>query len=432
MSNRRTTNILTLFLILTTLVLAALIFSDWLPWLRGPAPETPEWYWPHQIRPFSRWLPAVLAGVGMWGAAAWWLVQEKPSRARNVAALLSLIVASLLLQLALVYADRPDLPAELVDRTLSNLASGFFEPAAEIDAMGAALQNYPALMPTFASEHARTHPPGLIVANWLSVQAFTAVPNLSQKIAHAIWPLRCMDLWLLNRPAAVAAALGFWALLPLLAAALTVLPAFGLARHYYKGRSARLAAVLAATIPALLLFAPKSVQLYAPLGLLLVWLFHVGIIKRSWVRLLAAGVLLSGLSFLSFGNAALGLLLLLYGALLVWEQRQNNAAANAGPDWRGWATLLLAFGAGALSFWLIYWLGWGVTPWEIARVGLGQHYELVTNLRRYEWWLGWNLIDVVIWGGWPMALGFILVLYWLYEVFYIKKQRPLTLWPCHY
>ncbi|MFN2137170.1 MAG: hypothetical protein ACK2UK_14520, partial [Candidatus Promineifilaceae bacterium] len=47
-----------------------------------------------------------------------------------------------------------------------------------------------------------------------------------------------------------------------------------------------------------------------------------------------------------------------------------------------------------------------VSPADTAAVGLSQHYTLVTNLRRYDWWVFWNLLDLVIFSGWPLALGF--------------------------
>jgi hypothetical protein len=66
----------------------------------------------------------------------------------------------------------------------------------------------------------------------------------------------------------------------------------------------------------------------------------------------------------------------------------------------------LAFGIGALALWLILLAGWGVEPWAVAQAGLAQHYTLVADLRRYEWWIGWNLVDLLVYGGWPTLLGF--------------------------
>ncbi len=42
----------------------------------------------------------------------------------------------------------------------------------------------------------------------------------------------------------------------------------------------------------------------------------------------------------------------------------------------------------------------------MARVGLQQHYELVTSLRRYDWWVVYNLVDLLIFAGPIVVLGF--------------------------
>lgn len=383
-----------------SLLLVVLILTDVLPWLRGPAPETPEWYWPYLLRPVTRWWPALLAAGALWACAALWLRDERPSRRRTAIALAGLVATSLLLQISFAYADNSDLPQELINRVQSNLASGYFEPAVEIDDLSAALRAYPAVMPTFPSEHAQTHPPGLVLANWLTVRLWERIPAAAEPVARLIWPNRCIDLWLLNRSAAVAAALGTWVLLPLLAAALTVLPAFGLARRWLHGRGVALAAVLAATVPTLLLFAPKVVQFYAPLTLLLFWALDHALSARSARWMTVAGLLLSVLSFLSLGNAALLLPLLIFTLLRLYR------SADEPPALRAMVGHTAVFGVAAASIWLFYWLASGVAPWQIAAVGLGQHYTLVTNLRRYDWWIVWNLVDLLVYGGWPTVLGF--------------------------
>lgn len=404
-----------------SLVLAGLIFSDWLPNLRGPAPGTSEWYWPYQIRPLARWWAPVLAAFGLLVVVAWWLRQHKPSNWRTIVSLTGLALGSLLLQLGLIYADRPAVTAELMDRTLSNLASGFFEPAVEIDDLGQVLRHYPQTMPTFASEHARTHPPGLIAANWLTVQALARAPGLSTAVAHRVWPLRCTDLWLLNRPSHVAAALAVWAVLPLLVAALTVFPAYALAHRWLRPPAARLATALVATMPALLLFAPKSVQLYPSLTFAILLSFHRGLAGRArrsaarrWFFL--AGLLLSLSTFLSLGNGALLLLLGIYAWLYLWQGDGQPASqprvsgsspslSGSGPADLGHG--LLAFAAGAIAVWLVYWLGWSVSPLAVASTGLQQHYQLVTQHRRYAWWLFYNLVDVLVYAGLPLVVGFV-------------------------
>lgn len=383
--------------IFPALALIVLIFSDAVPWLRGPAPETSEWYWPYLLRPFPRWwLPIIVALLFMM-IAAWWLRQPANSR-RDILALLALSSVMIGLQLALIYADRPAVLAELVDRTLSNLSGGYFEPAAAITDLNTALQNYPALMPNFVAEHARTHPPGLIAANNRTIAFFDHFPRLSLALARLVYPGRCTDLWLLERPYPVAAALLIWSIMPLIAAAVTIWPGYALAHQWLEPAAARLATLLIATIPALLLFAPKVVQLYPPLILLLFWALSHGLKTDRLRWFFLAGLLYSLLTFLSLGNLALALPIGLYVLLDLWRRQRLTAVS----------LLLKAAGltAGGLALWLIYWWGWGVPPWAIVQTGLDQHYSLVTLLRRYDWWVIWNLIDGLVYGGWPLVLGF--------------------------
>lgn len=389
--NRRTA-----LLLLPALFLILFVFTDWLPWLRGPAPGTSEWYWPYLLRPFSRWWSPFITGGGLLLIAAWWL--RRPAQTRHHwAILLALSAAMMGLQLSLIYAHRPAVLAELVDRTLTILDGGFFVPAAELDDLGATLRDYPQQMPSFLSEHARTHPPGLIIANNRTIALFALFPDLSLTLAQQVYPGRCMDLWLLERPFAVAAALLAWAILPLLAATLTLWPGYRLAQIWLDEEAARLATLLLTTLPSLLLFAPKVVQLYPPLVLLLFLALVRGLERPSAGWLLLAGGLYGLLTFLSLGNLALALPIGLYGLLDLWRNGRftwRNSLATAVP---------LAFGG--LSIWLFYWVGWGVPPWAIIQTGLGQHYELVTLHRRYDWWLVWNLVDLLVFAGWPLLLG---------------------------
>lgn len=389
-----------------TLILLLLVVSDWLPLLRGPAPETAEWYWPYQIRPWSRWLKPLLAAALTAVVAGWWLRIPSSERRQMRLGLWGVALAIFLLQIALVNADSDNIQYELINRVYSNLASGFFQPAAEITDLGSALADYPALMPTFASEHAQTHPPGLVAANWLTIRLLDYLPALAGLLAPPAVAARCIDLWLLDREAAVAAALVVWALLPLAAAALTVFPAYWCARRLLPETAVPLAVLLVVTLPALLLFAPKVVQLYAPLTLLILLTFLKGWQSWAYRWFFVSGLLLSLATFLSLGNAALLLCLGLLALGFIWQARWDIK-----KEGRRLLAAGLIFLAGASFVWLIYALGWGVMPWQIGRIGLGRHYALVTNLRRYEWWLLWNWVDVLVFCGWGVALGFMAVLF---------------------
>ena len=112
LSNKRK-KLLLIFLVASTLMVAALIISDWIPYIRGPAPETKEWYWPYEIRAIGRWWPPILVAGLMWTISAWWLAPDKTSHKRNILALSGLVLTLFLMQLALIYADRSNAALEL-------------------------------------------------------------------------------------------------------------------------------------------------------------------------------------------------------------------------------------------------------------------------------------------------------------------------------
>ncbi len=262
---------------LASLTVAVLIVTDAVPQLRGPAPTTDVWHWPYLLRPIVRWWPAMLF-AGLLAIVGVWWVAHQPDRAWPVAIIVALTLG---LQLSLIYADRPAIGAELVDRTLSKDTSGYAAVAGEIDALSPALRAYPQLMAGFDNEHARTHPPGLVAAFWLGDRAFRLWPALAEWAGAPVRLWRCTDLWVLSRPPSTAAGLLVGSWLPVLAAALVPLAAYGVARRLLRGAAVALAAVLAATIPALLVFSPTPDQLYALLSLVSLWLVLKGLARRS-------------------------------------------------------------------------------------------------------------------------------------------------------
>lgn len=399
---------LTLLVATVTIGLLILIFSDVWPYLRGPAPDSSEWAWPFGWRPVSRWWAAGGAAMGLWLTAVVWFRSHLPQRAHPALWLLLLMGWHILLQVGLIYAAHPQPTTELVARAYSKQTAGYFVDSISQIEKGSVttfLADYPTQMPHFPSEHMRTHPPGLPLLNWGAVQVMAQFPAVADWLAPTVWHGRCIDLWLIDRPPAVAAGLWLMAWMPLFIAALTLPLAYGVARALYppeQEQTARLAAVLTGTLPTLFVFAPITDQLFAPLALLATWLLlgagspnaSVGRVAGS---LFGAGVILSGLTWLSLGNAALVLPL---GLWLAWTWLGQGVA------WRVWLVGGITAVVGGLSFWLIYWAGWGIPPWAIVQEGLHQHYELVTRHRRYDWWLGWNLLDLVLFSGgvWLLAV----------------------------
>jgi hypothetical protein len=388
------------------LLLVILIFTDWSPILRGPAPDTAVWHWPYLLRPVARWWPALLTAGALLALAFFWL--RRPPHAPDRWPLALLIPLSLALQLSLIYADRPAVLAELVDRTLAVQTNGYFWTAAQADHFPALLADYPAAMGQFESEHARTHPPGLPLLNWWVIRLMARWPDAAEWLAAAVWPQRCVDLWLLNQPAHIVAALGIMAFVPVIAANVAILLVYLLARRLFAPPGVRLATLLTAVMPALLIFAPLPDQLFVPLSLGVLLAFLAGFAQQNSARLIyffIAGLLLSVSSFLSLGNAALLLPLLLFVALTISAGRNAPAQTVSLSVLASLREIILPFGLGAAAVWLVYWLGWGVPPWAILQTSLAEHYALATSQRSYGHFFVYNLVDLILFAGVTAVAG---------------------------
>lgn len=400
-----------------SLVLAVLILTDIWPFLRGPAPETSEWFWPYFLRPIQRWWPSIVLAVLFLIFGIWWVDRNDD---RETIPLLLLALLGFSLQLSILFADRANIGAELVDRTLSKASNGYLATAGEIDNIGDALRRFPELMPALDNDHARTHPPGFIIAHWLTDQVLRRFPDLANILARPATLWRCTDLWILARPVSTAASLFLWSWLPPLLGALTAPVAYWLARLWSTRPAARLSALLVATLPALLVFSPTPDQIFAFMSVLSLWVLIVGLQKQRYSLLLLAGVITSVMTFFSIGNFAWMALLAAFTLLwLVWPAPE---AINF-LDWRNRRSglFLILFVIGGVSIWVIYWLGWGVAPWRIIQVGLQQHYELVTSLRRYDWWFAYNLVDFFLFAGPAVVIG----LLWQFATGLLSRRRGL-------
>ena len=87
MSSGRSFRVLSFLRIASTIFLVAIILTDITPILRGPAPETSEWYWPYLLRPIERWWGPSLAAMGMLIVSVWWLRQSEKRSERSPASI---------------------------------------------------------------------------------------------------------------------------------------------------------------------------------------------------------------------------------------------------------------------------------------------------------------------------------------------------------
>ena len=388
-----------LLLVGITLAYLLAVALDATPYLRGPAPMSVEWRWPRYVEPpYGRlWLPS-LALLLYLGLFAWMerLDAARLSPRRRVALLVALTLAVLFVQGGVLYLARPDVATLLFERNASLQADGYYTAALTVDNVGDFLRTYPLQMPTFLSDHPRTHPPGFPLLHWAVRHTLGRWSLLRTWVRwHACPTLRVNGLAAGQMTSVLVVGLAT----PLLSV-LALLPVYALARWRGGVRAGLRTAAIFALVPAFTLFVPQMDQLFPLLAGLILWAFVVGWEKQRLGWLFASGVLLSLATFLSLGLTALTLWLSLYAAIR-W------LAGSPGWTWRRLAAAGLAVGAGTVSLWLICWLTLGLDPLAVIRTGMAQHFEIVTGRRDYRLWVGYNLYDFAAFLGLPLAFLFL-------------------------
>lgn len=380
-----------------TLVYLVAMVVDATPYLRGPAPMHVEWRWRRYDEPaYERVWPLLVALVSYLVFVAWMErldVERLPPRQLWVLVLM-VMVAALLVQGTVLYLARPDVITLLFERNASRAADGYYTALLDHEGIGTLLGSYPERMPTFAGDHARTHPPGFPLIHWAVRETVGRWAALRTWVRWNACPtLRVYGL----TAEEVTSALALGVATPVVSAMAT-LPLYALARKRGNVRDGLRAAALFALVPAAVLFAPQVDQLYPLLTGLILWAFLRGWEGRHAPWFLASGLLLSVATFLSLGLAAMGLWLGVY-ALTRW------LAERPAPylSWRQLVVAGLWVGLGSTSVWLICRLAFGLDPIAVYRTGMAQHYQIVTSGRRYALWAWYNLYDYAAFLGLPLA-----------------------------
>jgi len=415
-----------LILAAPTLAYCAALITGWPPLAYGNA----EWVWTRRPAPISPALLWSLLWVVAWiGLAAWW--QRRPTRVSARPLLIGAILLSGALPYALLSA-RGDPIQQMLQITASTTSGSYFNVGARIADPNEFLVKHIDQMAGYREVHARTHPPGIPLLFYGARRLFELWPSLGERAGRWLLRADCLHPEIVGfTNAQVASALVQFAL-PFLGG-LGVLPLFALAATFFGRRTALLAAGLYPLVPALPLFAPAFNQLYVPIALTGLWLtwqalpgdssrrnatqslpsqadvsrrrptshfakraaiFPQGRLwrnRQAWIAYaLAAGLLLSLSSFLSFGNIAfLGLNGLLIGGWLAAKRR----------GWADWGRAVM-IGAlmvvGLATVWTIYQWGWGVSGIAMYRRALEAHGDIG---RTYWLWVWYNLYDFASWTG---------------------------------
>jgi hypothetical protein len=386
-----------LWLIIPSLLLMAVLAFDLLPLLRG----NDEWRWPlRAIEATARLvIPIVTLGLYVLSSAFWLkgFARESVSRRYERWFLLFVILAAPIIQLSLAAAVSRVPLLEFFGPTVSVHNSGYFTTAVGTPDLNALLANFPAQLPSLPI-HAQSHPPGAVIAHWLTWRVFQALPQLADTIAMPLRVLQCHNPGLMALDNAQIASASIGMLLPLLGG-VAVWPLYAFAKRTANMHAAAITALLFPVLPLFAMWMSQWDQIYPLLLFLGLYLAHTGLEKNSWRRILLAGVPLSLASFFSVGNFVLMVIVGLYGAAWLWFQRKSLHRSISRS-----LRLAIIFTLGCASIWLAYWLIYGVNPLSVISTGSRLAFESTTGHRSYGVWLLGNPIDFFVFLGIPIAI----------------------------
>lgn len=374
-----------------SLLWALLLAIDAVPFLRGGY----GWRWPYQVPdPHFRLLPLVMTVV-LVVAVGWWLMRLPSSRWL----LLWAILGGVGITLASVYRSESDVHFELYARTISGGTTGWHYAAADMD--DDTLSEWPSFMSRYEgfSSHMTTSPPGMPLIYYGLNELLEQNEGLADTFGQPLRADQCHNDRVVgyslhpgySNAELASAWLGtlmpFWA-------ALTVLPLYWVGRRFYGDQAARLSVLWWPIVPSVVMFTPNPTPVYALLSLVTIGLLAEGLRRDQMAWVLAAGVVMSGTTFLHFTPLPIIFLAGLFTLIYYWRISGQNRIA--------WPLQVgLWFGLGLVSVWIIYYLVFGVTVFQIVEQAFDAHLDLD---RPYFPWLFLHLNDFFMFSGWILVM----------------------------
>jgi len=421
---------LTWLVVLSTLLFVLAAWLDLTPWLRGPD----EWRWTLRTLIVPLWrilFPILLLGLYAFVCARSLRAFDDPAPTRGIERrfLVFLTLAAPVIQFALAAAVWRNPLFEFFGATVSPAVTGYYSVAVTTPNLPDYFPRYTEFMPTLPI-HPQTHPPGLVMIHWLGWRLFEAMPAVSDAIAMPLRALQCHNaaLMTLDNSQIASAAVGM--LVPLLGA-FTVWPMYAFGKRVIGPAAAATASALFPILPAFAIWPGQWDQVYPLFLFLALYLTHTGLEAGSLRRIFAAGVSLSIATFLSVGNAALVVIVGLYGLLWIVVHHQDTTpqkdAGQATPrklrvlvsrlarprreasDRVWW---LIVFALGCASIWIGYAALYRVNILGLITAGTRLAHESTrcpvcpSTTRSYAVWVIWNVIDVATFFSVPLTLLF--------------------------
>ncbi len=388
-----------LALVALTVLVVLVVTLDQPPQIRGPAPYPPEWQWPlREGETSGRFgLPILAIGTLLGLLAASGSGRARRPRRSARAILVVATLAGFAFSLGLLGLEPAGACITLAARTMSTSWSSYHTVAVSPEAADplAFLDHHAQLLPQLP-KHAATHPPGPV----LYYRGLIALAESSPRLTSALLALQGHDEKQDPRPpntrASKAAALLGALLLTLMGAAAAWPVAVIAARVSGDELAGTRTGVLWTLLPGPALFVPQFDQALAlPVAGAAALLLSAAGEERPPVRQSKAALagLLAGIA-----------LLVSYGSVVFLALAALAVLAVTGPSRRAMTAGLVAaavavslIGATALL---------GHDPVAAGRTALAIHRETYTRPRSYALWLPFNLLDLALFVGPPVAALF--------------------------
>jgi len=185
-------------------------------------------------------------------------------------------------------------------------------------------------------------------------------------------------------------------------------------------------------LPMFVMWPAQSDQVFPLLLLTGLYFIHTGLETRSNWRFLLAGVVFSGATFLSFGNAITVVIAALYVIVwwfmqVAWRELLKREAV------RRWGGQLLAFAAGCAAIWLIYLLVYRVPLIDLLTMSErllqeGTRCPICPSTHRtYDVWVIWNVVDFAVFLSLPISIVLLARLPALLKTLYTAVRRHKTI-----
>jgi len=395
--------------------------------LKQPIGIPGEWDWPTRTIFGARFWPPLLGAVLLLATAGW---LTRPNRWERIfPRLRALWLIWLVLIAWLLAMGIRAVPEYPVLRTAVEIASpqvtSYFSTAVGITDLPAALRQYPSLMEKMP-QHARTHPPGPVAYFWGVIRLMRAWPTLEKAVQwlclrldregtpHLSEVIAQQLNFTLSQTDALAAAFSAFLLAGI--GSLSLIPLYLFTSSLYRPTTALRTAMLFATVPSFLLFAP-SIDQFA--------LFSAALMLWGFLLFLRRGNPLIGLFFafgllITLGLVAMALLLALwwlaaagrFPAKVQGLQTTPGGDAAKQPAEQTLASpriLLVGLIAATLIFlgiFVVLWLAAGLNFPAIVKTGLllHRHTTLEEASRTYWKWVFYNPVEFACFLGMPVVI----------------------------